>query len=174
VLSQSVFTYNSRVQKPVIQTIGGLELKEGTDYTAVWSNASSKNAGTYTITIQGKGNYIGTAKASYKIKKASNPITVTSKTAKVSYSKLKKATQTVKRSKLMSIKSAKGTLSYQLVSVNKAGYAGYFKVYSKTGNLKIRKKLPKGTYKLRIKVTAAGNANFNQKSKTVTVKVTVG
>lgn len=32
----------------------GQELKEGTDYTAVWSNESSQDAGTYTVTFKVK------------------------------------------------------------------------------------------------------------------------
>ena len=78
-LSKTSFTYNGKVQKPTIRTIKGLTLKEGTDYTAEWSNASSTNTGTYTVTITGKDFYTGTTSASYKI----DPKTVTP-TVKVS------------------------------------------------------------------------------------------
>ncbi len=74
VLSVTSFNYNGRVRKPAIKTIGGKTLSEGTDYIAEWSNASSKNAGTYTVTITGKGNYAGTTSATYKIKKTANPL----------------------------------------------------------------------------------------------------
>lgn len=67
ILSADTFTYNSTVQKPTIGTIGGMDLTEGTDYTAEWSNASSTNAGTYSVTITGAGDYTGTASASYTI-----------------------------------------------------------------------------------------------------------
>ena len=66
-LSQSVFTYNGKVQKPSIITVKGLKLREGTDYTAEWSDLSSKTVGTYTVTITGKGNYSRTTTAEYKI-----------------------------------------------------------------------------------------------------------
>jgi hypothetical protein len=67
-LSKKVFTYNGKVRKPSIKTIGGRSLKEGTDYTVKWSNAKSKNVGSYIVTITGKGKYSGTAKATYKIR----------------------------------------------------------------------------------------------------------
>ncbi|MBQ1390722.1 MAG: cell wall-binding repeat-containing protein [Firmicutes bacterium] len=68
VLTAATFTYNGEVQKPKIKTIGGRELKAGTDYTAKWSDASSTDAASYTVTITGKGRYTGTAKATYTIK----------------------------------------------------------------------------------------------------------
>jgi hypothetical protein len=67
-LSKKVFTYNGKVRKPSIKTIGGRSLKEGTDYTVKWSNAKSKNVGSYIVTITGKGKYSGTAKATYEIR----------------------------------------------------------------------------------------------------------
>lgn len=67
VLSNKSFTYNGKVHRPSIRTIGGKKLKEGTDYTVKWSNAGSKNVGTYTVTVKGKGKYKGTTKATYKI-----------------------------------------------------------------------------------------------------------
>ena len=67
VLSASAFAYNGKVQKPAIREIGGKALKAGTDYTATWSDKSSRNVGAYTVTITGKGNYNGVTKATYKI-----------------------------------------------------------------------------------------------------------
>ena len=49
----------------------------------------------------------------------------------------------------------------------------YFKVNKKNGKITVKKGLKKGTYKLKIKVTAAGNANYNAGSKSVTVKIKV-
>ena len=47
-------------------------LQEGTDYTV--TNNTGKAAGTYTLTITGKGNYTGTLKVSFPIAKA--PLTI--------------------------------------------------------------------------------------------------
>ena len=67
VLSGTTFKYNGKVQKPAIKSIRGMTLTEGTDYTAEWSNASSKNVGKYTVTITGTGEFKGVTKATYKI-----------------------------------------------------------------------------------------------------------
>ncbi|MBR0384969.1 MAG: hypothetical protein IJI05_00305, partial [Erysipelotrichaceae bacterium] len=90
-----------------------------TDYTTSWSNASSMNAGTYTVTITGKGNYSGITKATYRIKKAANSLKVKAKTATVRFSKLTKTAQTIAVKKVMNISGARGKVTYKLVSVTK-------------------------------------------------------
>ena len=60
------FTYNGSEQKP---TVFGRNLAEGTDYTVQYPEAST-NAGSYTVTVTGKGNYTGTVELSYKINPA--------------------------------------------------------------------------------------------------------
>ena len=60
------FTYNGSEQKP---TVFGRNLAEGTDYTVQYPEAST-NAGSYTVTVTGKGNYTGTVELSYTIKPA--------------------------------------------------------------------------------------------------------
>jgi len=57
--------------------------------------------------------------------------------------------------------------------VKKAKFRKYFKVNAKTGKITVKKKLKKGTYKIKVKVTAAGNDNYNSLTKTVTFKVKV-
>ncbi len=66
-LSSKTLTYNGKVLRPRIRTVGGRVLTEGKDYSIKWSNKSSKKIGTYTLTLTGKGNYTGKVKASYKI-----------------------------------------------------------------------------------------------------------
>ena len=173
VLSKTAFTYNGAVQKPEVKTIGGKTLMEGRDYKLSWSDESSKNAGTYSVTITGKGDYTGIAKATYTINKAANPLTVKAKIAKVKAKKLKKKNQTLAVSKVMTVSKGQGPVTYKLASVSKSKYKKYFKVNAKTGKVTVKKKLKKGTYKLRINVTAAGNGNYNKVTKTVTVKIKV-
>ena len=67
VLSKTAYTYNGKVRKPEILTIGGMTLKAGTDYTVKWPKASPKSVGSYTVTITGTGSYTGVTKATYKI-----------------------------------------------------------------------------------------------------------
>ena len=147
VLSAASFTYNTKVQKPTIKTIKGLTLKEGTDYTAAWSNASSKNAGTYTVTITGKGNYTGTTKATYKINtKAITPAVTLSASAYTYNGKVQKPTVTVKdgSTKLAAsqydvtyVSGRKNVGTYKVTVKMKGNYSG-----SKTVSFKIN---PKGT-----------------------------
>lgn len=49
----------------------------------------------------------------------------------------------------------------------------YFKVNAKTGVVTIKKKLKKGTYTLKVNVTAAGNEDYKPITKTVTFKIKV-
>ncbi len=173
---KSAFTYNGKVQKPAIRTIKGWRLKAGTDYTAVWSNAASKNAGTYKVTAKGKGKYIGSTDATYTIAKAANPMTLKAKTVKVKRKALKKKAKSIARTKAFTVSKAKGKLSYKLVSVKKGkkNFRKKFKVNAKTGKITVKKGLKKGTYKVKVKVRANGNANYKASAwKTVTFKVRV-
>ena len=50
----------------------------------------------------------------------------------------------------------------------------YFKINSKTGKVTIKKGLKKGTYRVSVKVSAAGNSNYNPSGvKTVSFKIKV-
>ena len=70
--SSAEFTYNGDVQKPELQTSLTAE-----DYSAVYSDESSKIVGSYTVTVTGKGNYTGTVTCTYTIKKANGSGSVT-------------------------------------------------------------------------------------------------
>ena len=157
VLSKTAFAYNGKVQKPVIKTIAGKKLKEGTDYTAKWSDASSKKVGTYTITITGKGSYTGTTTATYKINKAKNTLKLKGKPVTIKYSKLKKKNQTLAAKKVIKFtKKGKGKLTYKKVSGS-----GKITINKKTGKVTVKKGLKKDKYKVKVKVKAAGNKNYN-------------
>ena len=100
--------------------------------------------------------------------KKANTLTVKGKTATVKHSKLKKKNQTVKRAKAISISKAKGTVTYAKASGNKK-----ITINKKTGNVTVKKGLKKGTYKVKVKVTASGNSDFKKAVKKVTIKVRV-
>ncbi len=96
--------------------------------------------------------------------KKANTMIVKVKTVKA---KAKKKT-VIKKSKAFTIKNAIGKLSFKKLSGNKKT------AISKAGKITVKKGLKKGkTYKLKIKITASGNANYYAKSKTVTLKVKV-
>ena len=106
-----------------------------------------------------------------------NPMKAKGKKVAIKYSSLKKKTKVVKRSKAMSVKGAKGKVTYKLVSATKAKkkakYNKYFKVGKKKGKIKVSKKLKRGSYILKIKVRAAGTNLYRAKTTTVKVKIQV-
>ena len=75
-LSATEFTYNGSEQKPSVLAAEGSKMVEGTDYTVKYPDKST-DAGSYTVTVTGKGNYTGTVELSYKIKQANGSGSVT-------------------------------------------------------------------------------------------------
>jgi len=90
-------------------------------------------------------------KIKWTINKATNPLTIKAKTATVKYSKLKKKTQTLAVTKVIKFtKKLNDKKTYTLVSAKK------------------------GTYKVKVKVKALGNSNYQasgQKTVAFTIKV---
>jgi len=169
-LSKTAFTYNGKVQKPTVILSNGAVLKEGVDYTLKWSTASPKNVGTYTVTVTGIGAYVGTAKKTFKINKAANPLAVKAKTVKVKFSAVKKKAQALAVSKVVTFsKKGQGTLTYAKVSGDKK-----ITINKKTGKVTVAKGLKKGTYKVKVKIKAKGNTNYKASAyKTVTFKIVI-
>ncbi len=120
-------------------------------------------------------NNCGTANPDYKdpsapvtTKKKNNPLSVKAKSPALKYAKLKKKAQTIALKKWAAVKNAKGTVTYKKTKGNKK-----ITINKKTGKITVMKGLKKGTYKVKIKVSAAGNAEYNAAVKTVTVKIKV-
>ena len=99
-----------------------------------------------------------------------NPMTVTGKTAKVKYRKVRKKTRTVSASKLYSFKQrGQGGLIFSKISGNKK-----ISVNRTTGKVTVKKKIKKGTYKVKVRIIAAGNDKYRASdAKTVTIKIKV-
>lgn len=104
--------------------------------------------------------------------KKKNPIRIKTTVRRVKASKLKKAKRTIRP---LSIKKAKGTV--RVKKLKKGTTASIYKkisVSKKSGAITLRKgKYKKGTYKIRLKITAAGNKTYKKYSKIVTVKFKV-
>jgi hypothetical protein len=255
-LGSTSYTYDGKVKSPGIKkvTLGDAILIKGTDFK-VTIPSGRKNVGTYTYTLTGKGNYKGTAKASFKIDKAassiklaaqsktytgkaltySGKVTKSGSNGKVTYAyysdskgkkavkaanvkkagtyyvratlaadanykaatsalvkfTIKKAANTMKVTKknkavkldvvkkkaqtvaCITVKKAKGKVTYALSSVAKKTFKKYFKVNAKNGKITLKKGTPKGTYTIAVKVTAKGNDNYKALSKKVTFKIVV-
>lgn len=162
-------TYRGKaiIPKPIVK-LGTKTLIANVDYTVSYSK--NINVGTATITITGKGSYTGMITKTFKITKAKQPMIVKAKQPLVKASKLKKKAQTIKKAKAFTIKKAKGKITFKKIE---KGSSKNLIINKKTGAIKIKEGTKKDTYKIKVKVTAAGNKNFKKGSKTVTVKVTV-
>ena len=238
-------TYTGKALKPVpVVRLGKKVLKKGTDYSVSYSN--NINAGDAKVTVKGKGDYRGSAAATFKIKKAKTVITIKDKSAvytgktisiarpsvngstgkiTVTYFSDKSCMKPVKKhsdagtyyvkakveedanhlaavsnravlvirkaantltaqgktitasrtknmtfaaSKAITVRNAKGTVTYEKVSGNSKI------IVAKNGSITVKKGLTKGkTYIVRVKTKAAGTKNYQQGSKTVQVKVKI-
>ncbi|MCR5340444.1 MAG: hypothetical protein K6E60_03755 [Saccharofermentans sp.] len=97
-----------------------------------------------------------------------NPMTVSGKTAKVKRKKVRRKNQSVKRTKVISLVNPKGRITYSKVSGNKK-----IVINASTGNVTVKKKIKKGTYSVRVRVTSAGSAYYTRTVKYVTFKIKV-
>ena len=168
-LSRTEYTYNAKVRSPkvYVRTKSGNDISAGY-YTVTYENASSKNAGTYTVTVNLKGNYSGTKTLSYKINKAANKITKVTSAKTIKYSKLKSGKQTFNIAATVKGKAKK---TFTLSSV--PSKAKKYITVSKAGKVTVKKGLAKGTYKIKVKIAAAATKNYKAKSVTKTVTITV-
>ena len=92
------------------------------------------------------------------------------------YSKLKKKAQNLGVTKVIKFtKKGQGKKSYKLVSVKKGkkSFKKYFKINKTTGKVTVKKGLKKGTYKVKVKVTAPGDSNYKKAVKQTTFKIRV-
>lgn len=104
----------------------------------------------------------------FELNKANNLLYAKGRTATVKYSTLKKKNKTFTRSIVITIKDSKGKVTYRKLSGNKK-----ITVNKKTGKVLVKKGLKKGTYPVKIKVTAAGNSQYKPGSVNVTAKIIV-
>ena len=167
-------TYTGKAQKPAATVkLGSTTLKSGTDYTVAYSNnKNASKAAKYKVT--GKGNYTGTVTGTFTINPAAQTLTLKAKASAptVKASKLKGAAQTVAASKAFTLTGAKTTVTYAKVA---SGSSAKLTVNKKTGAITVAKGTKKGTYKVKVKATAAKTTNYKaaaSKVVTITVKVT--
>lgn len=164
-------TYNGEYRKPAVKvTDNAGTLAPDADYTVSYSN--NKNAGKASVTITAKSDssdYTGSVTKNFTIKKAANTLAVKGQTAKIKYSALKKKTQTIPASKAYKFTSrGQGKITYVKSSGNSK-----ITVSKKTGKITVKKGLKKKTYKLKVRIKAAGTGNYKAKTSTVTVNIRV-
>ena len=102
-----------------------------------------------------------------KCAKYKNTLAVKGKKVSVKYSKLSKKNQSIAVKKAITLSAAQGKVTYRKASGNKKI------TVAKNGKITVKKGLKKGTYKVKVKVTAAGNKTYKPSAKTVTVTIYV-
>lgn len=170
-LATGSFVYNGQEQKPEVTVTykDGEETKaiDPENYEVVYADNENAGTGTATVTFRSDRYEIEPVALTFEIAKAANTMTVKGKTVKVSKTKVKKKAQTIKVTKAFTVKGNNGKVTYKKKSGNKKI------TVSKAGKVTVKKGLKKGTYKVKVNVTAAGDANHNKVTKpaTMTIKV---
>ena len=164
-LSKAVYT--GRALTPVFVKDGETILTEGVDYTI--SYVDNVNAGKGRFTITGIGKYKGTKSGSFTITKAKNSIVVSVKTVTISFSKLKKKTQTATIKAVVSGESANA--SFKLLSVPKK--AKPYITLSTSGKFKIKKGISKGSYTVKFRATSEETSNYAKTYIDKSIKIIV-
>ena len=103
--------------------------------------------------------------------KKDQPMKIKAVKKTVKAKKVKKKARVVSGAVKFTVK-AQGTVTYKGVGTSKKAKKA-LKINKKTGKITVRKKTKKGTYKMKVTVTAAGNAQFEKGSQTLTVTVRV-
>lgn len=171
-LSATAYTYNGKARKPAVTVTDSAGKKiDAANYTVTYSNNIKAGTNTAAVKVTFKGSkYSGSKVIKFTINKAANTLNVKARTATVKFKAVKKKTQTLAVSKVMSFTNAgQGSKTYVKASGNKK-----ITINKTTGKVTVNKGLKKGTYKVKVKVQAAGNANYKKSAvKIVTFIVIV-
>lgn len=166
-LAKSSYAYTGKAVTPVVTVkAGSTTLRKDADYTVSYASGR-KNVGTYKVSVTLKGNYKGSGSASFSIVKAANPMTAKAVARAAKYSDVKKKAVVVACP--LKVSKAEGKATYAKAS----GSSSALTIDKTSGKVTVKKGTKKGTYTIKVKVSAAGNANYKAGSKTVTCKVAV-
>jgi uncharacterized Zn ribbon protein len=158
-VGSATYTGKAQTAKITVKTAAGNTLTANTDYTV--TNASKTAAGTYTVTISGKGNYSGSQKVNFTIKKAAQSVTASAKKNSFGVAALKKAAATT----TITVSGVKGDAAVQYTSSNSK-----YVTVTKAGKVTLKKGTPKGTYKVTVSIGATTNYKATTKTISITVK----
>ena len=167
--------YNGLNQTIPLTVKVGDKTIESTGFDVQYKN--NKDVGNAEAIVTLKGNYSGSEKYSFRITKANNSLAVSAKAVKIKAKKLKKKNQKLDVSNMIIFANrGQGQLNYSIVSAKKGkkSFKKYFKINAETGQLTVKKRLKKGTYKVNVNVSASGDKNYNPSVlQTVMIKVKV-
>lgn len=168
-LENNTMVYTGKALEPAVISVvlDDRTLDPKTDYDVSYEN--NIDAGKGTAVITGKGSFTGSGRKEFKIKKAKNKITVSPTKKTLKYAKLEKKNQTFKLT-IKVLGKAKKTV--KIKSVPKK-VKQYFSINKATGKITVKKGIPKGTYKIKIQVTAAATKNYLKTTKIQQIKITI-
>lgn len=177
-LNEAAFEYSGGVITALVQikdAQGGVIPPDNYDLIIQDSEGNTitevKEIGTYSVTVKFKNFYKGTSQTmEFEVSKKANTLKIKSgKKYKVKYSKLRKKSKTIAYTGVISFTSkGQGTLTFTKKSGNKKI------TISKSGKVTVKKKLKRGSYKVKVQVKAAGNSTYLPSSvKTVTFTIKV-
>ena len=181
------YTFTGKPIRPAVSWVmaddkipgeSGYELVEGVDFKVVYEK--NVNAGTASMYAVGIGDFGGkTDTETFTIVKAKNTLKAKGKTAKLKAGtltgkKLTKKTLTIQSAKACTIANPIGKVTYSKVKLNKKEFSKKFIVNKKTGKITVKKGVKEGTYRMTVKVKAAGDRNHKalKKKITITIKIT--
>ena len=156
-----------------VTALENIEWQSSDSKVATVSNGTVKAIKPGTATITAKLSSGDFASTTVTVSKLNQNMTVKAKAKNIKASALRKKTQKLKN--VFTVKSAQGSLAFKLV---KSGITKKIRKLVKINSkgvitIKKWKKAKKGTYKIKVKITASGNAKYNSKTitKTVTIRV---
>ena len=163
------YTYTGKAIEPNVEIPG---LVKDADYKVTFAN--NVEAGTATATVTGVGAYSGSVSKTFVIDKAEQSISAKDALAKT-FKALKK-TGKLAKNKTVNVMKLANVSAQTSVSYAKANTAGGKKiaVNANTGKVTVKAGLKKGTYKVKVKLTAPENASYlAAQPKTVNLKIVV-
>ena len=173
-LEGTSYSYTGKAIEPKVTVANTSEALAEDQYKVEYSNNVNPGTAKVKVTLANKW-YEGTKTLTFTIKgeAKANPMSVKGKTVKLSIKKVKQKKQVIAAKNAIAVKDAKGAVTYKLVSVTKSKFKKNFSVNAKTGKITVKKGTKKGTYTLKIKVSAAGDALYKAGDKTVKVKIVI-
>ncbi len=173
IIKKSYFSdYTVGKDVPVVYEVGA----KTSNYINHWyDGVATLNTGNYILIIKNPPyNYTFdyTLLFTKTIIKVPQSIQIKNNNKSISFKKLKKKNLTVKA---FTLKNAKGKVSYKLIKKGTSAKIWKYLKISKKGVITVKKwkKAKKGTYSIKITITAAGNKNYKKGSKTATIKIKI-
>lgn len=155
----------AKIQPSPVVKLDGVTLQEGRDYKVNYSR--NTNVGTATCIVTGQNNYSGTVKRTFEIVKAPNRfVKIATGGITLPLSLMSSGTLGIT---LNSKAKFDAKMTYELLSVP-AKIKKYIAL-SSGGKLSIKKGITAGTYKIKVRVTAAETKNSKKASGTKEIKI---